>query len=304
MSAPAKPPSRHPSVKALLDAHPGERDAKEVIRRLARSKVAQAKALGWSGPPFCPKEFSSIFDIRCKEVAHAIGGDGRILVHRDGKPVIEYASGRMPERQRFTIFHEFAHTLFPDYCAFVPHHHAPENQLSAEEKEFENLCDVAAAEMLLPFEEFSRDLARQPVACFDAIHSLRQLYVASIDATTYRLVDFETRVPCAAVFLTDQKKNFTNEGPLWVNHSCRSARFGTFIWPGTTPPPTSVTLRCYRDGTITTDQVRETWWVKGDARTWLVQAAKLPLIPESPAYPKIVALLVTPSIGQKAQRSG
>src|SRR6186713_1050187 len=112
MSAPAKKPlARHPSVKALLDAHPGERDPKEVIRRLARSKVAHAKSLGWEGPPFCPKEFSSIFDIRCKEVNHAIGGDGRILVQRNGKPVIEYVSGRMPERQRFTIFHEFAHTL-------------------------------------------------------------------------------------------------------------------------------------------------------------------------------------------------
>src|SRR5258708_17669516 len=169
----------------------------------------------------------------------------------------------MPERQRFTIFHEFGHTLFPDYCEFVTHHQASENQLTTEEKEFEYLCDVAAAEMLLPFEEFSYDLSQQSAACFDAIHYLRRRYVASIDATTYRLVDFETRVPCAAVFLTDQKKNFTSSGPLWVNHSSHGSLFNTFIRPGTTPPATSIALQCFRDGTETTGQVHETWTVDG-----------------------------------------
>lgn len=296
MSASGQPRPRHQSVKALLDANPGEQDPKVIIRRLARSRVAYAKSLGWKGPPFCPKAFASIFGLRCKEVTHAIGGDGRILVYPDGRPVIEYLGGRMPERQRFTIFHEFAHTLFPDYCAFTPQHHAPEIQLSAEEKEFEFLCDVAAAEMLLPMEEFTRDLARQPAACFDAIHALRQRYIASIDATTYRLIDFETRVACAAVFLTDHRKpNFAGRGPLWVNNHSRSERFRTFIWPGTVPPANSVTLDCYRNGKDTSASVRETWWVQEKPYTWHVQAAKLPVIADNPAYAKIVALLVTKS---------
>lgn len=301
MSASGQSRSRHTSVKALLDAHPGEQDPKAIIRRLARSRVAYAKSLGWKGPPFCPKEFASIFGIRCKEVAHAIGGDGRILVYPDGKPVIEYLAGRMPERQRFTIFHEFAHTLFPDYCALVPHHHAPESQLSDEEKEFEFLCDVGAAEMLLPLDEFTHDLAGQPVACFEAIHTLRQRYVASIDATIYRAVEVETRVPCAAVFLTDQRKpNFTGRGPLWVNNHSRNGPFRTFIWPGTTPPPDSVTLHCYRNAVDTTKPVKETWWLQGKPRTWQVQAAKLPAIPDSPAYAKVAALLVMKTIPRRA----
>ena len=286
-------PGRHASVEALLGKYPGERDAKELIRRLTREKVAYAKSKGWTGPPFCPKQFSSIFGVRCKEVQHDIGGDGRILVRGGSAPWIEYRSGRLPERQRFTIFHEFAHTLFPDYCAFLPHHQKQADQIADPDKEFEFLCDVAAAEMLLPMEDFCRDLRRLGQINFGTIHHLRRLYEASIDATTYRVVDLEDNVACAAVFLTDQRKNFSGDGPLWVNNSSRGKRFRDFIWPGTTSPEGSVVELCYRNRVETTDPKRETWWIKGEPRTWIVQAARLPVIPENPAYPKVVALLVS-----------
>jgi len=264
-------PARHPSVAALLQAYPRKSDPKEIIRGLARTKIAYAKAHRWSGPPFCPKEFASIFGIRCREVAHDIGGDGRILVQRDGSPLIEYAAGRMPERQRFTIFHECAHTLFPDYGVFVPvHHRALEKQLSDADKDFEILCDVAAAEMLFPHEEFERDLLNLPVACLKTLNALRKRYEASIDATIYRTVGFETRMPLAAAFLTDQRKNFAGNGPLWVNHSCRNSQFRPFIWPGTIPPSDSEVFSSMRDGVETTKWVRETWMVKGEPKTWLV----------------------------------
>src|SRR5205807_2090586 len=93
--------ARHKSVLALLAAHPGESDAKKLIRRLAREKVAYAKTHSWLGPAFCPKILSSIFGIRCKEVTHDIRGDGRILPYRDGKLWIEYRQDRPIERQRF-----------------------------------------------------------------------------------------------------------------------------------------------------------------------------------------------------------
>jgi Zn-dependent peptidase ImmA (M78 family) len=293
---------RHESVKALLAAHLGETNPKKIIRRLAREKIAYAKACGWSGPPFCPKQLASIFGIRCKEVQHDIRGDGRILQYPTGKIWIEYHTNRIPERQRFTIFHEFAHTLFPDYCQFLPHHHNEVAALSDDEKEFETLCDVAAAEMLLPVDEFKMDLNSFDLLGFEAIHDLRKRYVASIDATTYRLIELTDSVPCAAIFLVDRKGTHAGRGPLWVKNCSKNSQFKYYFRPGTSPPPNSVIVHCYRNGVQTTDPVKETWWINGQPRTWLVQATKLPEMPHLPEYPKIVTLIFPSSYGTKRPR--
>jgi hypothetical protein len=285
---------QHQSIEALLAAYPGESDPQELIRKLARKKVAYAKQAGWTGPPYCPKELASIFGIRCKEVDHEIDGDGRILLCPNGKLRIEYRSKRLFERQRFTIFHEFAHTLFPDYCDFLPLHQSSPKNKHDPERAFENLCDVAATEMLFPFDDFYGDLKKLERIKFSAIHDLRGRYQASIDATIHRLIEVEDTVGCAAVFLTDQKGKFSEPGPLWVKYCKVSSQFRGFIWPGTPPPANSIAFHCYQNDTTTDEFVRETWTSRGKSRTWAVQAAKLPLILESPDYSKVVMLLFPP----------
>jgi IrrE N-terminal-like domain len=284
--------ARHESVIALLKAFPQECDPKSIIRKLARSKVAVAKSYGWSGPAFCPKILASLFDIRCKQVDIEIGGDGRILPYPDGKLWIEYRSKRMLERQRFTIFHEFAHTLFPDFCDFLPHHHVPFGRYKEPDKEFENLCDIAASEMLLPVENAMEDLARMTEVCLEQFERLSRRYEASFDATAHRFTELIDTVPCATVFLTDQKGTHPGRGPLWVKYCCRNALFKGFIPPGATPPVFSVAIGCYRDGERITQPTRETWWLNRQPRTWLCQAVKLPEIPDSPDYSKVAVLLL------------
>lgn len=290
---------RHPSVVALLKAYPKESDPKIIIRRLAREKVAYAKARGWAGPAFCPKILASIFDIRCKVVDHDIGGDGRILPYPDGKIWIEYRSKRMPERQRFTIFHEFAHTLFPDYYHFLPHHYLFHRKPKDPEKEFENLCDIAASEMLIPLENAREDLQHCQRICCEEFGRLSIRYEASVDATIHRFVELMDIIPCAAVFLTDQKADHAGRGPLWVKYSCRNDLFKGFIPPGTLPPADSVGLHCYRDKKRFTYSQRETWWIGGKPRTWLAQAIKLPDIPENPDYSKVAVLLLPSGYGRR-----
>jgi len=290
---------KHKSIEALLAAYPGESDPKALIRRLAREKVVYAKSKQWTGPPYCPKIFSSIFGIRCKEVEHEIGGEGRLLLYPDGKPWIEYRKGRMEERQRFTIFHEFAHTLFPDYCRFVPHNHSPDGDVADPDKPFEHLCDLGASEILLPLEDFRTDLVKAEWLGFETVHSLRERYRASIDATTYRLVEVASDLPCAAVFLTDQRQDHPGRGPLWVKNTANSRAFKSFIRAGITPPWDSVTIHCYRNGPEISRPAKETWWINGKPRSWLVQAAKLPRIADDPNYPKVVALLFPSSYGKK-----
>jgi hypothetical protein len=67
------------------------------------------------------------------------------------------------------------------------------------------------------------------------------------------MVDFETRIRLAALFLTDQKKHFTDDGPRWVNNSSRNNRFRPFIWPGMIPLRDSEVHNCIRNGLDTPD---------------------------------------------------
>jgi hypothetical protein len=145
--------------------------------------------------------------------------------------------------------------------------------------------------MLLPFEEFRADLRKARLS-FDAIHKLRRRYEASLDATTYRVVELSDNTAIAALFLTDGRGSFPGSGPLWVKYASHGILFRGFIRPGTPVPKSSIAVRCYRDGLDTTPLARETWWIYNKPRTWLVQAAKLPEVPERPDYPKVVALLL------------
>ena len=288
----------HKSIEALLAAYPNEGGAESIIRRLAREKVAYAKSRGWAGPPYCPKELVSLFGIKCKEVDHEIDGEGRILLCRTKKLQIEYRKDRLPERQRFTIFHEFAHTLFPDYCEFIPQHQSSQKNPPSPLKKFEHLCDVGASEMLMPLDDFTADFQKQKRLNVESVHMLRERYRASIDATIYRLLDLVTSVGFAAVFLTDQRGTNQGYGSLWVKHTSRNGLFKSYIPAGVTPPANSVATQCYRNDLETTAAVKETWWIKGAPRSWLVQAAKLPTVKEDPNYPKVVALLFPSGYGK------
>lgn len=288
-------PARHESVLALLKAHPLERDPKAIIRQLAREKVSAAKRRGWNGPAFCPKVLASLFGIRCKEVDKDIGGEGRILPYPDGKLWIEYRKGPIPERQRFTIFHELAHTLFPDFYEFLPHHHAAPRAPRDPDREFENLCDIAASEMLLPVEDAAADVAALNIISFVEFERLSRRYKASIDATTHRFTELIEAVPCTVAFLTDQKGSNPGRGPLWVKYCCRNQAFKGFIPTGTLPPAGSVAMRCYRNGERITSFAKEVWWPNCKPRTWLAQAIKLPEISNSPDYSKVAVLLLPSS---------
>jgi Zn-dependent peptidase ImmA (M78 family) len=281
----------HESIEALLAAHPGEQSPEKIMRRLAREKVACAKSYLWSGPPYCPKELASLFGIKCREVNHDIDGDGRILLRPNGKIEIEYRSGRMPARQRFTIFHEFAHTLFPDYCTFLPCYHRPNRKQPDPIRQFEHLCDVGASEMLLPADDFMADLSKLTWLGFESVFKLQNRYHSSIDATIYRMIDLATSVGFAAAFLTDQRGDNSGYGPLWIKHISKNALFKSFVPGGTTPPSNSVAIQCYRNKLELSNAVKETWWINGSPRTWFVQAAQLPAVPEDKNYPKVVALL-------------
>lgn len=269
---------KHESVQALLDAHPGERYPKKIIKKLAMIRLADARRKKWKGPPFCPKILASLYGIHCLEVQHDIGGDGRILPdpRNPGSALIEYRAGQMEERQRFTMFHEFAHTLFPDYCELKTYH--LESAAKDPDKEFENLCDVAAAELMMPVDEFAADLQDKQING-TLVAALKTRYTASIDATVRRVIDLTLSVPIGALFLAAAKG-----GPREVRYSLQNKLFPGYVrsgskvgWSGADNDPKVMTL-----------------FIDGKPRTYLVEALPLPVIPENTNYPT-TALLLQPS---------
>jgi hypothetical protein len=280
-SGPKSPkPPRHESVIKLLEKFPGQRYPKRIIKQLAHERLADARKKGWSGPIFCPKVLASIYGIKCHQVDHDIGGEGRIIPDpkRPERPMIEYRSGRMEERQRFTMFHEFAHTLFPDYCVLTTYHQEAPTEKDPE-KEFENLCDAAAAEFMMPEDTFTADLAGQRVSG-SLILSLKKRYHASLDATIRRVVDLTSAVPCSVLFLKAQGKGNARE----VSYSLKNSLFSSYIpsgakvrWTGPNDTPTKMLLP-----------------VDTYPRRHLVEALELPTIADNPNYPTTALLLLPP----------
>ena len=103
------------------------------------------------GPPFdldCPEIRSSIGINQIRYTSSA-SVHGRIFWRNNGYTV-EIASNLNRERQRFTLAHEIGHTFFQPVESERKERSRDPNVSSREMSEEETLCDIAAAEMLMP----------------------------------------------------------------------------------------------------------------------------------------------------------
>jgi hypothetical protein len=288
------PPSpkseHHPSVTVLMgEAKRGEKPVDVIIRK-CRAMVAYAKSKGWSGPPYDPRILAGIFKIKVEEAAGIIDGDGCIFP-RGGRLVIQYSPGKTEERRRFTICHELAHTCFTD-CFETIHKQNGKEPQDVAFKKFEGLCDAGAAELLMPFEDFTADLQDTQVS-FPKSLQLAARYKASIDATLKRVLDLHADAPCAAAFLTDRDVGDERalRGRLRVLYCWKSGSFGGFIPSGTLVPANSQSLPHACSGATPLSAAKETWWIGGKPRTYYVESLRLPVFADNPEYPLVVALL-------------
>jgi hypothetical protein len=118
-----------------------------------------------------------------------------------------------------------------------------------------------------------------------------------------RSVELTESTACAAAFLTDQKGEYDGHGPLWVQYCWKNDIFDSYFPPGTMPPPNSVAIRCACNCESISRIAEESWRVGRYHRRWLVQAMKLPTVPDNPLYPKVVALFLPTSYKPLAHES-
>ncbi len=257
----------HPSIQALLaEALPAE-DARAVIRRKAQAIVARHRSL-WKGPPFCPFTLADLEGIIVEKAPCDIRSDGRIF--SKGKQVyIQFADDQCHERVRFTICHEIAHTLFPD-CFTRERRRSPAEQA---EWEFENLCNVAAAEFLFPIEEFNSDIGRSQLSA-DQIEKLAARYEASIDATARRYITI-CKMPACILFAQYREPVGKAVVSLFTQYAVPNEGFPQKFFKGF-----KINSKSVANNALKAQQPlgakRENWMVAGKWCSFRVEAIPLP----------------------------
>jgi Zn-dependent peptidase ImmA (M78 family) len=143
-----------------------------------------------------------------------------------------FVNGRhSPERQRFTVLHEVGHIVLG-----LPSGHEPKIGMQAlysyavRPKE-EILCDVFAAECLLPADFFKPDLDQSSVG-FDSVAYLAARYQASLTSTGSRFA-FLHDEPCAFVLIESGRVRYVSSSKLMREWGC-------WISIGIEVPPGSV----------------------------------------------------------------
>lgn len=214
------------------------------ISRVAREVVMDAMERGWEGPPFDPTELAAIRGIDtapCDDVR-----DARISGSR-GSFKIEYNPSRPPRRVRYSIAHEIAHTLFDDCEDEVRHRDRVERGLG-DEWQLEALCNIAAAELLMPVGSLP-DLGATRFN-IDEIARLRDTFHVATEAMAIRLTQITTQ-SCAMFCASrpsaesdDVQIDYTIGSRAWGHPEARRRTLGEgsvashctsvdFTWTGT-----------------------------------------------------------------------
>lgn len=188
---------QHKSVRALMHAA-GSTDPETIIRLRATNLVERAKAKGWSGPPYCPLQLASFLGIKCEEV-HGLFSAEAQLVPIGRQLQLEFNPARPQGRRNYSICHEIIHTFFDD-CYEIVHQRKSSPSQYDPDRELEYLCQVGAAELLMPENDFRNDLVRLGFSLANVPY-LAQRFDASREAIIRRIVSLST-FPCAAVFLS------------------------------------------------------------------------------------------------------
>ena len=162
-----------------------------------------------------------------------------------GKNFIVVNGNHREERQRFTVLHELGHIVLG-----LPSRHGgsmlkTETLLRYRERpEEEVLCDVFAAECLLPYESFRHEAAVSDIS-MNTVKSLAAAYEASLTATGSRFA-FNTNAPCAFVLSEAGRVRY-------VSRSRELRELKGWIRFGMPVSRDSVAGRLIRDGSTTED---------------------------------------------------
>ena len=169
------------SVRALAKGA----DPVDTIQDVAKNLVLKAKEQGWSGPPFNPIFIAEMMNVRME--ANASISDARLFESERG-PVIEFNPRQPRERVRFSIAHEIAHMLFPDWAEQVRNRGG--SQRVKDDWQLEMLCNLVASELVLPIGSLT---GFSQIPALEKLVEARREYDVSAEAFLIRMAKISTQ---------------------------------------------------------------------------------------------------------------
>jgi len=232
---------KHKSIIKLMQESDNN-DPIEEIRNRARELVLDAFDLGWEGPPFSAIELAKLLHIDILPYDSVI--DARIVPLRKGHLQIQYNPFQKPTRINFSVAHEIGHTLFSDCEAEIRNR---EDEPTAN-RQLEQLCNIAAAEIQLPYGVFSNDANNTPLT-IEGLLELSSKYNASLESVFLRFAEIIDK-PCAILIAI-----FNQNNELIVDY-WKSSKFFKYKIPDNFKVPSdSKSLECTAPGWTARDSV-------------------------------------------------
>lgn len=244
----------------------------------ARSITLSAIDKGWSGPPYDPIHLAEIlgYDVEARSDVK----DARVRVQESGKFKIEFNPMRPQGRIYFSVAHEIAHTFFPD-CKNRVRYRGAHEALQPDDWQIELLCNVGAAELLMPVGSLS--VLRKTRNSVEELLDRRKEFQVSTEALLIRYTKLSESA-CAA-FSASQILSGRNEGCYRLDYLIPSRSWTRHISAGSVFGKRTPVTECVAIGF--TAKGKETGL---DKRPLMVEAVGLPPYPGQ-LVPRVAGLL-------------
>ncbi len=169
--------------------------ARQLVNRLVEDR-------GHDKPPFLPEEFARLQGIK-KIVKADLGKTSAILLRFQDGYVVKVNQNHNLARQNFSCAHEIGHTLFSElklerYIHSIEYRvFNPSKTVEVRARARERLCDVAAAELLMPEFVFRKYLSSFGLS-ISSIEHLANVFKVSVEAAAMRIAEVSVE-PCIAL---------------------------------------------------------------------------------------------------------
>ncbi len=285
----------NPSVLAFA----GDKDPLTAATEAARQLMDAARAAGMTAPPVDVVELAKLLGLELQPVnsvtdaaVTALDGQRAVtalggLIPSSSRLALVYNPSRPRGRLRFSIAHEIAHALFPD-VAQVTRHRTPTGALPEAGDnawELELLCNVVAAELLLPDESVAGLLDID--TDIDFIMEARRNWDVSTEALLRRLVSSSAR----GLTLVAASRRGGSPPALVVEYSIGPAK--GLLGRGSRMPESVAVSAPFAVGQTSRAEVEL------DGQRYIVQSVGSPPYPGQ-TLPRVLALLEPGSSGSTA----